>query len=175
MLAFISLLLIQIIAAKFKIRYQCHPLESVGGLVWTLRKVDPGVARDVQGLKLSELLDYSSRLKLERKSGDGSTVIRRMTVAEINERSGTAPRSASRSSALVFEPPPFDEGRDHFMIPGFGQGGVGANGRNGIHVGRDTYVASPQTYSPNRTGYTELRESISIDDDHSRLPAARPT
>ncbi|KAI8850169.1 hypothetical protein BC829DRAFT_442409 [Chytridium lagenaria] len=42
--AFSVLIAIQVCAAAIKIYFRCHPLESVGVLVWTLRNVAPDVA-----------------------------------------------------------------------------------------------------------------------------------
>ncbi|KAI8850166.1 hypothetical protein BC829DRAFT_432087 [Chytridium lagenaria] len=120
---FAALTLVQIAAAGVKIYYQCHPLESVGGLVWTLRKVAPEVAHDVHGLRLSELLQYSTSLQLERNDAGAASIKKRNN---IQIESNT--RRTVRSSTLIYEPPAHDVAkgsRSTFLSKSFGHGDVG--------------------------------------------------
>ncbi|KAJ3101902.1 hypothetical protein HDU96_009838 [Phlyctochytrium bullatum] len=65
-LAFGLLVVLQIVTAAVKIWNHTHPLEAVGGFVWTLRKVDPDIAKDFWGVGLAELLNRSRWLTLGR-------------------------------------------------------------------------------------------------------------
>ncbi|KAJ3206231.1 hypothetical protein HDU67_008304 [Dinochytrium kinnereticum] len=98
--AFSALIIIQMMAAAVKVHYQCHPLEPVGGLVWTLRKVAPEVAQDLHGLTLMELLNYTASLKLVRENGDLVSIKKKGETEDLS----TTKRAAVRSSTLGFEP-----------------------------------------------------------------------
>ncbi|KAJ3113444.1 hypothetical protein HDU96_003384 [Phlyctochytrium bullatum] len=72
LLLFCGLVVLQVIAAALKVKYQCHPLEPVAGLTWALRKLDPDVAKEVHGMRLAEFLEFTENLELT-KDGYGAT------------------------------------------------------------------------------------------------------
>ncbi|KAJ3102073.1 hypothetical protein HDU97_000787 [Phlyctochytrium planicorne] len=66
LLAFGLLVIFQIVFAAIKIWNHSHPLEAVGGFVWTLRKVDSKIAAEACGVGLADLLDMSREMRLGR-------------------------------------------------------------------------------------------------------------
>ncbi|KAJ3107397.1 hypothetical protein HDU97_004279 [Phlyctochytrium planicorne] len=67
-LFFLLLIPVYTFAAVVKNKYQSHPYESVGGMIWTLRKVEPAVALRTHKMRIAELLDFFGVLRLEKNS-----------------------------------------------------------------------------------------------------------
>ncbi|KAJ3108408.1 hypothetical protein HDU96_007524 [Phlyctochytrium bullatum] len=111
---FYGLVLVEIFAAWVKSRYRCHPLEPVCGLLWTLRKVSPETAAAVQGMKLSDAIDYTATLSLQGNPRDGNLVIHKRALTS-SPADNTLPNSSSAarrsfvpySSTLRYEPPTY--------------------------------------------------------------------
>ncbi|KAJ3118956.1 hypothetical protein HDU96_005193 [Phlyctochytrium bullatum] len=134
---FLLLFIALIICAVIKVIYQSHPLEPVAGMLWTLRKVSPDVAKKVHGMKLAEAIEYTATLRLESATGGaGVTIVadeshemaRSATFGSVQgdvtlDRDGKTVKIkpvVGRNSTLQYEPPPYATLYDFFRSPGYG-------------------------------------------------------
>ncbi|KAJ3111640.1 hypothetical protein HDU96_005499 [Phlyctochytrium bullatum] len=103
MFGFLFLIVLQLTGAFVKMAHHCHPFEPVGGLVWTLRKIHPDVAKEVHGMQLQDAMNYATTLNLTRVHDATSGAVHAVSITHRADRDTKPRKIAVSTSILAFD------------------------------------------------------------------------